>query len=133
MNEVTEHCVIHYTNITAVNQYKMSTNEVFKQFYHKLVVTLPMNDVTFTAQLVSRDLLPGNLSDQVKSLSTSSDKASHFLDCVIKPAVTIGVNRSFNELLNVMEDSEYCNVKELALQIRSKLQKGPVNTDITAG
>ena len=111
----------------------MSTSEVFKQFYHKLVVTLPMNDVTFTAQLVSRGLLPGNLSDQVKSLATSSDKASHLLDCVIKPAVTIGVDRSFNELLNVMEDSEYCNVKELTLQIRSKLQEGPVNTDNTAG
>ena len=111
----------------------MSTSEVFKQFYHKLVVTLPMNDVTFTAQLVLRDLLPGNLSDQVKSLATSSDKASHLLDCVIKPALTIGVDRSFNELLNVMEDSEYCNVKELTLQIRSKLQEGPVNTDNTAG
>ena len=72
-----------------------------------------MNDVTFTAQLVSRDLLPGNLNDQVKSLATASDKATHFLDCVIKPAVTIGVD----SLLNVMEDSECYN---LAQQIRSK-------------
>ena len=111
----------------------MSTIKVFTKFYHKLVVTLPMNDVTFTAQLVSRDLLPGNLSDQVKPLATSSDKASHFLDCVIKTAVTIGVDRSFNELLNVMEDSEYRNVKELAKQIKSELQEGPVNTDNTAG
>ena len=105
----------------------MSTSEVFKQFYHKLVVTLPMNDVTFTAQLVTRDLLPGNLSDQVKSLATSSDKATHFLDCVIKPAVTIGVDRSFNKLLTIMEDSEYHTVKDLALQIRSKLKEGLVN------
>ena len=105
----------------------MSTSEVFKKFYHKLVVTLPMNDVTFTAQLVSHDLLPGNLSDQVKSLATSSDKAAHFLDCVIKPAVTIGVDRSFNELLTIMEDSDYRTVKDLALQIRSKLKEGLVN------
>ena len=111
----------------------MSTSEVFTEFYHKLVVTLPMNDVTFTAQLVSRGLLPGNLSNQVKSLATSSDKASHFLDCVIKPAVTIGINRSFNELLNVMKDSEYCNVKELSLQITSQLQTEPVNTYNTSG
>ena len=124
---------MHYTNITAVNWYKMSTSEVFKQFYHKLVTTLPMNDVTFTARLVSHDLLPGNLNDQVKSLATASDKAAHFLDCVIKPAVTIGIDRSFDELLNVMEDSEYCNVKELAQQIRSKLKEEPVNTDDTAG
>ena len=86
------------------------------------MITLPMNDVTFTARLVSNYLLPGDLSNQVKSLATPSDKASHLLDCVIKPAVTIGVNRSFNKLLNVMEDSEYCNVKELAIMIRSKLQ-----------
>ena len=105
----------------------MSTSEVFKQFYHKLVVTLPMNDVTFTAQLVTCDLLPGNLSDQVKSLATSSDKAAHFLDCVIKPAVTIGVDRSFNELLTIMEDSDYRTVKDLAVQIRSKLKEGLVN------
>ena len=111
----------------------MSTNEVFKQFYYKLVVTLPMNDITFTAQLVSCNLLPGNLSKQVNSLATSSDKAAYFLDCVIKPAVTIGADRSFNELLNVMDDSEYCNVKELAQQIRSKLKKGQVNNDTTAG
>ena len=106
----------------------MSTSEVFKQFYYKLVVTLPMSDVTFTAQLVSHDLLPGDLNDQMKSLATASDKAAHFLDRVIKPAVTIGVVRGFNELLNVMEDSEYFNVKELAQQIRSKLKEGSVNT-----
>ena len=111
----------------------MSTSEVFKQFYHKLVTTLPMNDVTFTAQLVSHDLFPGNLNDQVKSLATASDKAAHFLECVIKPAVTIGIDRSFNELLNIMEDSEYCNVKELAQQIRCKLKEEPVGTDKTAG
>ena len=111
----------------------MSTTEVFKQFYFKLVVTLPMNDVTFTAQLVSRGLLPGNLSDQLKLLATSSEKAEQFLDCVVKPAVTIGVDKSLNKLLDIMEDSEYCNVKELAQQIKSKLKEGLVNTDNTAG
>ena len=111
----------------------MSTSKVFTEFHHKLVVTLPMNDVTFTAQLVSHGLLPGNLSNQVNLPATSSHKAKHLLDNVIKPAITTGFNRSFNELLNVMEDSEYLNVKELALQIRSKLQEGPVNTENTVG
>ena len=100
----------------------MSNSEVFKQFYDKLVVTLPMNDVIFTAKLISHNLFPGDLSDQIKSLATSSDKATHFLDCVIKPALTIGIDRSFNELLNVMEDSEYLFIKELARQIKSKLE-----------
>ena len=111
----------------------MSSGEVFQQFYHKLVTTLPMNDVTFTARLFSHKLLPGNLKDQVNSLATASDKAAHFLDCVIKPAVAIDVDRSFNELLNVMEGSEYSNVKELAQQIRSKLKEGSINTDSNAG
>ena len=108
----------------------MSTGEVFKQFYVELVTVLPMNDVTFTAKLVPHDLLPGNLDDQLKTLPTSSDKAAHFLNCVIKPAINIGVDRSFNALLAVMENCEYGVVKELAQQIKSK-QKG--DTEDTPG
>ena len=113
----------------------MSASEVFQQFYDKLVTTLPMNEVKFTAQLFSHELLPGDLNDKVKSLSlpTPSDKAAHFLDCVIKPAVTNGNNTNFNELLNVMKNSDYHIVKELAQQIRSKLKEEPVNTNDTAG
>ena len=36
---------------------------VFKQFYYKLVGTLPMDDAVFTAKLVSNDLLPGDLKN----------------------------------------------------------------------
>jgi len=39
---------------------------------------------------------------------------------------------SFNELLNVMEDSGFRNAKKLAQQIRSNLKEEPVNTDNTA-
>ena len=81
--------------------------------------------------MYSHDLLPGDHYDKVKSLATRAEKAVHFLDSVIKPAITTDVDR-FNELLNVMEDSEYCNVKELAQQIRSKLKEGSI-TDNTAG
>ena len=110
----------------------MSTSEVFKQFFAKLAKSLPMDDPIFVAELFSHDLLPGDLYDQVESRSTRADKAVYFLNHVIKPALTSDVG-SFNELLNVMEDSEYPNVKELALQIRSKMHEGPVNTDNAAG
>ena len=109
----------------------MSTSEVFKQFFAKLAKSLPMDDPIFVAELFSHDLLPGDHYDQVESRSTRADKAVYFLNHVIKPTIIIDVG-SFNELLNVMEDSEY-NIKELAKQIRSKLKEGPVNSYSTAG
>ena len=90
-----------------------------------------MDDPIFVAELFSHDLLPGDHYDQVESRSTRADKAVYFLNHVIKPTIIIDVG-SFNELLNVMEDSEY-NIKELAKQIISKLKEDPVNTYRTAG
>jgi len=110
----------------------MSTSEVFKQFFAKLVKSLPMDDPIFVAELFSHNLLPGDHYDQVESRSTRADKAVYLLNHVIKPSL-ITDGGSFNELLNVMEGSEYCNVKELAQQIRSKLKEGPVNNDNTEG
>ena len=94
---------------------------VFQQFYGKLVKTLPMDDVVFTAELFSNDLLPGNLKSQLKSEKTSADKAALFLDSVIEPSVTSDGGSSFDKLLHVMEDSEYQHVKELVVQIRTSL------------
>jgi len=105
----------------------MSTSEVFKQFFAELTKTLPMDDPLFTASLYSHDLLPGNHYNELESKPTQADKAVHFLNHVIKPALTTDV-RSFNELLDVMEDTDYCNVKKLAQQIKSKLQEGTKNT-----
>jgi len=111
---------------------EMSTNKVFQHFFPQLVDILPMDDVTFTAQLFSTNLLPGNVKEQVKSQATSADKATHFLDHVIKPSLTSSVGNSFNKLLKVMEDSEYDNVKELSKQIRIRLGNSPTN-DIEIG
>ena len=97
---------------------------VFQQFYSKLVETLPMDDAVFIAKLFSNDLLPGDLKNQLKLLHrTSADKAALFLDSVIEPSVTSDGGSSFDKLLNVMEDSEYPHVKELAKQIRTSLTK----------
>ena len=101
----------------------MSTSEVFKEFYSKLVETLPMNDALFIAKLYSCDLLPDDNKEYVQSLPTRANKAMYFLDHVIKPSVTTGVGSSFDQLLNVMEDSEHQGVKELAKLIRTSLRK----------
>ena len=101
----------------------MSTSEVFKEFYSKLVETLPMNDALFIAKLYSCDLLPDDIKEYVQSLPTRANKAMYFLDHVIKPSVTTGVGSSFDQLLNVMEDSEHQGVKELAKLIRTSVRK----------
>lgn len=105
----------------------MSAGEVFQQFFAKLAKALPMDDVIFVAELFSRGLLPGNHYDEVESKPTRGHKAVYFLSHVIKPAIDA---RNFKELLNVMEDSEYCNVKQLAQQIKSQLK---INADNTTG
>ena len=43
----------------------------------------------------------------------------YFLDHVIKPSVTTSVGSSFDQLLNVMEDSQDQCVKELAKLIKT--------------
>ena len=99
-------------------------NEVFKEFYCKLVETLPMDDALFIAKLFSNDLLPGDVKNQLKLLHrTSADKALLFLDSVIEPSVTSDDGSSFDKLLNVMESCNYPCVKELANQIRASIRK----------
>ena len=101
-------------------------HDVFRQFYCKLVKTLPMDDTIFTAELFSNDLLPGNLKNQLRSLEPSADKAALLLDSVIEPSVTSDGGSSFDKLLDIMEDYEYqhvnSHVKELAKQIRTSLK-----------
>ena len=77
---------------------RLST-EVFQQFYSKLVETLPMDDPYFTVKLFAAHLLPPYLKEYVsESPATRTEKATRFLDKVIKPSMT-----SFTKLLNVME------------------------------
>ena len=78
-----------------------------------------MNDAIFVAELYSRDLLPGDLRDQLNlPHRTSADKATLFLNNVIEPSVTSGVGSSFDKFLTVMEDCDHESVKELAKLIR---------------
>ena len=101
----------------------METSDLFKDFYFKLVETLPMNDAIFIAQLYSCRLLYDDLKEHVESLATKAKKAMHFLDHVIKPSMTSDGSSSFDKLLNVMEENEYQHVKELAKQIKDSLRE----------
>ena len=102
----------------------MSSSAVFKEFYSRLVETLPMNDVIFIAKLYSCDLLPDDLKEHVESLQTEAERTMYFIDNVIKPSVTSdNGSSSFDKLLNVMESCNYPCVKELANQIRASIRK----------
>jgi len=106
----------------------MSTDEVFLEFYAKLVKTLPMDDDIFVAELYSAKLLPGDAKAQVKSKSTRAMKAAYFLDDVIEPSLSITFG-SFDKFLKVMENNDYHGVKELAKSIRSNLMDKPVTVE----
>jgi len=107
----------------------MSTSEVFKQFYAKLVKTLLINDGGFVAELYSSGLLPGSLKNQIKAEKTPEDKAMCFLDGKINPDISIGDFTSFDKLLNVMEECENDSVNILAANIKTTL-KGELAVNI---
>ena len=105
----------------------MSVSQVFKEYYFKLVETLPMS-TTFVAKLYSRGILPRGLKNKLNLLQgTPEDKATLFLDNVIEPSVISGVGSSFDKLLTVMEDCDHESVKELAKLIRISLRS--LNSD----
>ena len=114
-------------NVSELSSLRASlSSELFQQFYSKLVETLPMDDPNFAAKLYSARLLSSYLKEYVESRSsaTRTEKATRFLDQVIKPSVT-----SFDKLLHVMEDSEYQHVKELAEEIKRNALKKRSTTD----
>ena len=86
-----------------------------------------MNDAVFKGELFRHGLLPGDLKDQLSTQSTKANKATYFLDCAINPGVSIGISSSFDNLLNVMEGSEFQAMKELAKQIKSDMREKPNN------
>ena len=73
-----------------------------------------MDDEYFIAELYANDLLPGDLKNEIKPLTTSAKKAAEFLDRVIQPAVTTNGDKMFNALLTVMRNSGNNDVIYLA-------------------
>ena len=102
----------------------MAKIEVYEKYSEKLVECLPMEDCLFINKLSTHKLLPGNTGNLVKAdkaLPTQADKASHFLNYVIKPALRIDDTCSFDNLLSVMEHCDYIHVKNLACKIISEI------------
>ena len=99
--------------------------DVFQVNYPNLMraLELPMNDEFFMGELFARKLLPGNLKTTIKALPTGADKASKFLDDVIKRSLESNDCTKFHTLLRLMMESDDDTTKKLAVRIRSSLNE----------
>ncbi|XP_065883280.1 uncharacterized protein [Dysidea avara] len=100
--------------------------QVFKKYYYDLVKSLPMNDTLFIASLYSNNLLPGDMKDVIESISTKAQKATKFLDSIIKPTIESNDGTRFGVLLEVMKDSEDYNIRKLADTILCTINKARI-------
>ena len=98
-----------------------SYKEVFQKYFYELTASLPMKDSLFIANLATHKLLPGDTRGQIEARATPADKASYFLDYIIKPSLDVEDVTYFNSLMKVMEESEYNHVRKLAHHIKCEV------------
>ena len=103
--------------------------EVLQYHYPELLRLLPMEDNMFVAELFKNNLLPNNLKAVIHSSSTRADKATEFLDSVIKPSAENLNDVNFNVLLQVMMSSNDNAVKQLAEAIISVLNQNCLQSE----
>ena len=97
--------------------------KAYGRYFDKLVNCLPMQDALFIATLSTRNLLPGNTDNEIKALSTPADKATYFLNTVVKPALVIDDTSSFDSLLSFMECCGFDHLEKLACTIKSEIDE----------
>ena len=93
--------------------------EAYEKYVEKMVKCLPMDDPLFISKLTEYHLLPEHIKE---ALPAQMAKGSYFLDHMIKTALDTDDISRFDNLLSVMEDSDYANVKTLADQINSEFK-----------
>ena len=96
---------------------KKSALELFEHYYQALISSLPTKDPNFIEDLFKHDLLTEDIKSKLETLSGLQERTSYFLDYVIKPDLVVGSNVYFDKLLNIMKNSNYDNVKELARKV----------------
>ena len=82
-----------------------------------------MNDDIFLGKLYINNLLPHNFKAIIESLHTPVERATKFLDNIIKPSVENNVITTLHVLLTVMMDSNDYAIKELAERISIMLNQ----------
>jgi len=92
-----------------------------------------MNDAVFIANLFSNDLLPGDMKNVIELPSTKAQKATKFLDSVIRPTIDSDDGTRFGILLEIMKHDEDDNINQLAYTILSTIKQGFVSRKIAPG
>ena len=99
---------------------KRSALELVERYYQGLIFSLPMKDDKFMEELFRHDVLPEDAKHKLEELPICKDRISYFLDNVIKARLAVNDKTCFVNLLTVMNNSKYDNVKDLAKQIQSE-------------
>ena len=97
---------------------KRSSIELFERYHQTLIFSLPMKNAKFLGELYENGLVFEDLN--LESLGTCNERASYFLDKIIKPTLEDCDNANFVKLLSVMKKSSYDHVKDLAEQIEKE-------------
>ena len=101
----------------------MSTmKSVYAHYYSKLIQVLPMEDAIFMGQLFTGQFLPGDTKATIAAKETRAKKATFFLDDQITPSFKDdGSSQEFLNLLDLMMNTDFTNLKSLAQEIKSKI------------
>ena len=97
----------------------MSAIKLFYCYYQELCRSLPMNDETFLKKLKSHNMLTEVTNTMLDSLPTCTERASYFLDNIIKLELDRKKVEGFKILLNIMMKCKHEGVAELANTIKS--------------
>ena len=106
-------------SLTMNDHYK----DVYERFYPHLLKSLPMEDTDFHKNLEKKKLFFGDLSEEVKAKDTEARKAAHFLQNAINHSLKIDNTEPFDNLLEVMENSDNGVCQSLAKEIKTYLSK----------
>ena len=95
--------------------------EAYERFYPDLLISLPMEDPQFYLELEKKRLFFGDHSEEVKAKDTEARKAAHFLQNAINHSLKIDNTEPFDNLLEVMENSDNGVCQSLAKEIKTYL------------
>jgi len=81
-----------------------------------------MDDDQFLGVLYGEELLPGNIKEEIMSLSTRQSKAAKFLDEVIKSSFSVADSKRFDDLVELMASYDDDNLRKLSVELKTALK-----------